>query len=566
MRSLSRRRFFTTTAALGATSAVAMSASAAPAHAQKIRSTQSQLLPSPDSIDSTDPALLSAVEAASLLQQGHLHPRELLDACLDRSAQYDGAVGAWIRIYSDVAYAAADRAAQRLSAQGRDSAGGPPPLVCGLPLALKDMYAVAGLPLTASSRVLEGNIAAGDSTVWRRLSDAGMVLMGHAHTDEFAMGVATPQVGNPWNTRFSPGGSSGGSAAALAARFVPLATGTDTGGSIRLPASASGITSIKPTFGRCSTYGVIPLNWTRDHAGSMGRSVADAALLLSHMAGVDVNDPTTSIGPAVPANGYQFAAQGGSSPLAGHRFGVPTEGISNLPSALSSLFDDFLANVRSLGGTLVDIKMPEYPRGLLTGDIVEAGYYHQQFVDKLGLYRPERALFVGESVASLAVPAADYMTLTHNRLRYAHDYNRMFADNDLTCILVPGATVDGSVREEIAGISVFNGVTADVAWASYSGAPVVTTPAGRSADTGMPFGIQIGGRIWGEEELIGIALELQLANPIWKEAPILATSPRQIPDISLQAPGPGPDPTNTRNVGFAFRFTPTTSTASLHDI
>ncbi|RZL71482.1 MAG: amidase, partial [Rhodococcus sp. (in: high G+C Gram-positive bacteria)] len=193
-------------------------------------------LPSPGAITASDPALLSAVEAASLLQSRALHPRELLDACLSRSAAHDGGIGAWIRIYPEQAYEAAESAARRLAA-------GSAPLVCGLPIALKDLYAVAGLPVTASSGVLEGNIAAGDSGVWRQLRDAGMVLMGHAHTHEFAIGTATPQVGNPWDVEYSPGGSSGGSAAALAARFAPCAVGTDTGGSLRIPASACGITS-----------------------------------------------------------------------------------------------------------------------------------------------------------------------------------------------------------------------------------------------------------------------------------------------------------------------------------
>lgn len=557
---ISRRGFLGAATALGVAGATTVGVAVQPAAAAPNRSMpRHNQLPAPGTIDATDPALLSATEAASLLQNGTLHPRELLDACLTRSHEYDGGIGSWIRIYPEVAYAAAEKAAQRLSSAGRASIGEAPPLVCGLPIALKDTFAVSGLPVTASSRVLEGNIAAGDSTVWRRLSEAGMVLMGHAHCDEFAIGLATAQVGNPWNPEYSSGGSSGGSAAVLAARFSPLATGTDTGGSLRLPASASGITSVKPTFGRCSTYGTIPLNWTRDHTGPMARSAADASLLLSYMAGVDAHDPTTSVGPPVPAQGYPLAAQGGTSPLAGRRFGISRKEIEKLPGSLGTLFAEFTDTVVALGGTLVDVTMPTYPAALLTGDMAEAGNYHQQFSDRIGLYNPARALFVGAAIASMAVPVADYMVLAHNRLRYQHDYNRMLSEHNLDAILVPGARVDGSKRSEIAGISLFDGVTADVSWANYTGAPVVTTPAGRSKETGLPFGVQLGGRVWDEAGLIQIALELQAAQPFWQDAPPLSRNARQIPTSVVTQPGLGPDPTNTKNVGFSFRFVPTSS-------
>lgn len=557
------RRRFLGAAALGAGAATvgATAVSAPPAAAATgRRSAPARALPSPSSITVTDPALLSAVEAASLLQSGRLSPRELLDACLARSAAFDGDIGGWVRIYPEMAYAAADAAAQRLSGKGR-ATDGDAPLLCGIPLALKDLFAVSGLPLTASSRVLEGNIAAGDSTVWRQLRDAGMVLLGHAHTDEFAIGVATEQVGNPWNTEFSPGGSSGGSAALLAARFVPLATGTDTGGSLRLPASACGITSIKPTFGRCSAYGVIPLTWTRDHPGPMARSIADASLLLGHMAGADPNFPATYAAPAVPVEGYPLAAKGGAQPLAGKRFGVARRSVDALPATLGTLFGEFVDLVRRLGGSVVDISLPIAAPDLLTGDSAEMGSYHRQFADRLGNYRIDNGATVAGALAALAVPSIDYMTAARNRMVYQHDYNRMFADNDLDAVLVPGSKMDGAKRLEIAGVSVFGGTTGDVRWANLTGTPVVCTPAGRSSATGLPFGVQIGGRPWDEKGLIEIALELQAARPDWQAAPTIPPAPRDIPRVQATSPGPGPDPTNTANVGFGFHFLPTTATA-----
>ncbi|MDH3009939.1 MULTISPECIES: amidase [Gordonia] len=557
------RRGFLGAAAIGATGVAAMGVggTAAGLPGGSVR-TAARRLPPPASITATDPALLSAVEAASLLQSGRLHPRELLDACLARSGALDGQIGGWVRIYPEMAYSAADAAARRLSAKGRSSHGEAPP-VCGIPVALKDVFAVAGLPLTASSRVLKGNVAAGDSTVWAKLRESGIVLMGHAHTDEFAMGIATEQVGNPWDPEYSPGGSSGGSAAVLAARFVPLSTGTDTGGSLRLPASACGVTAIKPTFGRCSAYGVIPLVWTRDHVGPMGRSVADAALLLDQMVGADPNDPITGVAPPAPAEGYPLVARGGRSPLAGFRFGVARRKAESLPPALAELFDRYLDLIRRMGGRVVDVSFPTPAPSLLTGDLAEMGSYHRQFADRISSYRADNAATVAAAAAALGIPSIDYLTAARNRLRYQHEFNRMFAADDLDAVVVPGSTVDGAKRIEVAGVSVFGGNTGDVQWANLAGTPVICTPAGRSATTGLPFGVQIGGRAWDEQRLIEIVLELQAASPDWQDAPSVSAAPRDIPRARRTTPGAGPDPTNTSNVGVAFNFVPTRSTAEL---
>lgn len=505
-------------------------------------------------IAAADPAELSAVEAASLLQSGRLHPRELLDSCLSRTQRFDGYVGAWVRLYPEIAYAAADAAGERLARARRDSV--PAPLVCGLPVALKDIFAVSGLPLTASSRVLDGNIASGHSGVWRRLESAGAVLMGHAHTDEFAIGVSTPQVGNPWNTEFSPGGSSGGSAAVLAARFAPLAIGSDTGGSVRLPASACGVSSVKPTYGRITSHGMIPLTWTRDHVGPMGRSLADASMLMTVLSGTDPADPITALGPAVPEGGFPLTARGGARPLAGIRIGVVADPEPEPAEPVQRVVDAAVEVVRSLGAEIVSVSMPSLPASLATGDMVEMGAYHQQFTDRIGLYRPENAVLAGAAVASLAVPAADYFALERDRLRYQSEYDRMFADHDLDAIMLPGTSVDGARREEFLGVSVTLGVTGDVRWANYAGAPVVTLPAGYSSVTGLPVGIQLGARPWQDAELIALGLEVQEALPVWRDAPHLVAQAARIPEVGPVPPGPGPDPTNTIGAAAPVRTPP----------
>ncbi|MGH2928304.1 MAG: amidase, partial [Solirubrobacteraceae bacterium] len=250
-------------------------------------------------IGASDPADLGVVEAAILLRERRLSAVELAEACLARIEDRNGgpptfdgassAINAWVRLYPERAVEAARLADQRRQRE-RDDA----PLLCGVPIALKDIYGAAGLPLTASSRVLEGNVAERDAAVVAALRGEGMVVLGHTHTHEFAAGGTTDQVGNPWSLEATAGGSSGGSAAALAAHMVPAATGTDTAGSLRIPSALCATSTIKPTRGLVSMTGIVPLAPSLDHAGPMARSVADCAALLAVMAGPELADPRTA--------------------------------------------------------------------------------------------------------------------------------------------------------------------------------------------------------------------------------------------------------------------------------
>ncbi|WP_068273937.1 amidase [Aldersonia kunmingensis] len=534
---ISRRKLFGA-AAVGVAGAALLSgrvASAAP----------SNRLPAPGAISATDPALLSAMEAASLLQAGKLHPRELLDSLYARTRAHDAVLNSWIRVYPELAYAAADAAAARLSTGRRD--GNPAPLLCGMPIALKDLFAVAGLPLTASSKVLAGNIAAGDSDIWRTLSDAGAVLMGHTECDEFALSAGTPQVGNPWGPEYSAGGSSGGNGAALAARFVPLAVGTDTGGSLRSPAAACGISSIKPTYGRIPLLGVIPCMWTLDTAGTMARSLGDASLMLTSMSG--------GVG-AVPApdGGFPLVARGGDRPLSGRVIGVPKTARSNAAPEVLRLFEEFLSLARDLGAEVRDVRMPALPQSL-TGDLAEMGAYHRQFADRIGDYRPDLVPTVMQANAAMAVPAGDYFTNLQEKKRYQADYNRMFADSKLDAIVMPGLKVDGVRRDAMFGMSAFVDSGIDARWANYAGVPTISIPVGRSKTTGMPVGVQLGGLAWGDADLIQLGLELEDAHPAWREVPPLADSARSLPEVRRGTPGPGPDPTNTQGAAAPIMYT-----------
>jgi aspartyl-tRNA(Asn)/glutamyl-tRNA(Gln) amidotransferase subunit A len=549
MTEISRRRFL-------AASTATVVAAAAPAAARASRSA-APTTPDPSSIDTTDLTALSLLQCASLLQSGKVSSVELTQACLDRIHAKDGAITAWIRLYPDYAISLA-RAADARLASGTQSS-----LLCGIPLGLKDLYAVKGLPVTASSKVLAGNVASADSTVWMRLRGAGMVLLGHTHTDEFAVGVGTPQTGNPWDPNRSPGGSSGGSGAALGARMTPAATGTDTGGSLRLPATACGTTSLKPSFGRVSAYGVIPLLWTRDHAGPMARSAADAAALLSAMAGPDQNDPSTLCAPPPPA-AYPLGPSGGSKPLTGKRFGVVAASVASLPAATATLFSEFLTQLTALGASVVDVTMPALPSGGLgTAELAETGAYHQQFAPtSLPKYRLEIGAIITACIAAQESATGDYLAIQRDRVRFMHDYNRLFADRQLFAVLYPGSTMDGATREEVAGLTFLSGsVSGDVSWANYAGVPALCTPIGRSSATGMPFGAQIGVLPHQEAELLQMAIDYQAAYPFWKEAPTLADSPRDVPTAQpVDVPaGAKPDPTNTDAKHPAYQIVPTLS-------
>lgn len=518
-------------------------------------------LPDPAKVDVSEPADLSLLECASALQAGRLSSRELTRACLQRARERDGATTAWRGIYPDYAMQLATAADKRLATARRT--GRPAPLVTGVPLALKDLYAAKGLPLTASSQVLAGHRAAGDSTAWARLKAAGMVLLGHSETDEFAFGSATAQTGNPWDPTRSPGGSSGGSGSLLGARLVPAALGTDTGGSLRFPAALCGVTSVKPTFGRVSAYGVIPLIWNNDHCGPMARSAADASLLLSYLAGYDPHDPITLTAPTLAQTAYPTQPSMARKPYAGLRFGVVTAAVEQLPAATAKVMARFLKQVQQLGGTLVDVTLPAGANGgsakTNVSTLGETGVYHSQFLSRTGRYGPVYQAVVSASVAaSQAATVGDTMRYAQGRVRFAHGYNKLFVQHRLTALLLPTTYADGPMRSDVAGVTILSdGPLGEVGFANAAGVPVVNTPVGRSGATGMPFGVQIAGRAWDELRLLRIAIDYQHRYPYWAEAPPALTVPRAIPTAQVTAVTAHTDPTGTWAARPGYAFTPT---------
>ena len=363
----------------------------------------------------SDPADLGVVDAAAALEGRELSSRELVAACLARIRERDGtrsadgdpgSINAWVRVYEEDALAAADRADERLAA-------GAAPVLCGIPIGLKDIYAAAGKPLTASSYVLD-DLPERDCDAWARLAAEGMVLLGHVHTHEFAAGGTTDQVGNPWALDRSAGGSSGGSAAALAARMVPATTGTDTAGSLRIPSAMCGTSTVKPTRGTVPMRGIVPLCESFDHAGPMARAVRDCEPLLAAMAGVRPPDERRPL----------------------RRIAVSPR-IADLGPDVADGFDAALA---ALDGERVEPPPPPAPLdlGMELVDLfcAEMLAYHRRFDDRRDLYRQSTREFL-EHGEQRAMTAEEYVAAQSRRAGATAAWRDWLAEHRIHAIVEP---------------------------------------------------------------------------------------------------------------------------------
>jgi aspartyl-tRNA(Asn)/glutamyl-tRNA(Gln) amidotransferase subunit A len=436
----------------------------------------------------TDPADLGVRDAAASLRQRDLSSRELVDACLKRIQERDGehshegdpgSVNAWIRVYEEDARAAAGRADERL-------APGDAPELCGIPIGLKDLYAVAGKPLTASSRLLD-EAPLRDCDVWARLEDEGMVLLGHVHTHEFAAGGTTDQVGNPWGLELSPGGSSGGSAAALASGTVPAATGTDTAGSLRIPSAMCGTSTIKPTRNLVSMRGIVPLSPTLDHAGPMARSVGDCEPLLAAMAGVS---PPTSRRPI-----ERIAV----SPRIGDLEPDVAEGLETA--------------LEALGARRVDPEPPSVPLELEPDfpDVLclEMLVYHRRFDDHRELYRPSIVGFL-DYAESRATTGEDYIAAQARRGETTGAWVDWLAEHRIDAIVEPTVPIVAHARgggydeafTDYAEISLTH-------YWDWTGFPVVALPSGVGRLSGLPVSVSLIGAPGADWDLLAAGAALQ---------------------------------------------------------
>ncbi|KTT19777.1 Asp-tRNA(Asn)/Glu-tRNA(Gln) amidotransferase subunit GatA [Pseudacidovorax intermedius] len=452
-------------------------------------------------------------------------------------------LGAFVAVDEDATLAQA-RAADAAIAAGQ---AGP---LAGVPVAHKDIFVTTGWPSTAGSRMLAGYQSPFDATVVRKLGEAGMVTLGKLSCDEFAMGssnqnVAVPAVGtdqpvpvrNPWDTSRVPGGSSGGSAVAVAAGLAPASTGTDTGGSIRQPASFCGITGIKPTYGRASRYGMVAFASSLDQAGPMARSAEDCALLLSAMCGPDPDRDSTSLDR--PAEDF---AQGLTGSLDGLRIGVPKEFLGDgVAPGVRAAIDAALAEYEKLGAKRVAVSLPrtelaipvyyiiaaaEASSNLSRFDGVKFGHRASQYKDLAEMYMKTRAegfgdevkrrIMIGTYVLSHGYYDAYYLQAQKVRRMIADDFQAAFRDCDViagpaapTVAWAIGAHSDDPVADYLADVFTLPG--------SLAGLPGLSLPCG--FDGGMPVGLQLIGNYFAEGRLLNAAHRFQQATDWHQRTP-----------------------------------------------
>jgi len=473
-------------------------------------------------------------ETARALRSGAHSSVELTQAYLERIAAHNPALNAFITVTAEQALA---QAAAADAALAKGEAG---PLT-GVPLAHKDLFCTNGVRTSCASRMLDNFIAPYDATVVQRLQDAGMVMLGKTNMDEFAMGSSNENswygpVRNPWNPALVPGGSSGGSAAAVAARLCPAATATDTGGSIRQPASFCGLTGLKPTYGRVSRWGMVAYASSLDQAGTLTRSAEDAALLLQAMAGFDPRD-STSAQVAVP--NYLATLD---KPLAGLRIGLPKQHFANgLNAAIEAPIRAALAVFESLGATLHEISLDnnhlsisayyviapaEASANLSRYDGVRYGYRCEAPKDLEDLYKRTRSegfgnevkrrIMVGTYALCAGYYDAYYIKAQQIRRLIRDDFTRAFEEVDVIMGPTTPSTAFalGSKTKDPVTMYLEDIYTIGV---NLAGLPGMSIPAGLVQ--GLPVGLQLVGRDFDEAHLLNIAHQFQLATDWHTRAP-----------------------------------------------
>ncbi|WEF31118.1 Asp-tRNA(Asn)/Glu-tRNA(Gln) amidotransferase subunit GatA [Pseudoduganella chitinolytica] len=484
-------------------------------------------------------------ELSTLLQAKEISATELATHFLDRIEASD--LNAFLHV---------DRAltlAQAADADARLAAGNAHPLT-GVPIAHKDIFVTRNWRSTAGSKMLANYVSPFDATVVEKLHAAGMVHLGKLNCDEFAMGSSNENsafgaVRNPWDKTAVPGGSSGGSAAAVAARLAPAVTGTDTGGSIRQPASFCGITGIKPTYGRVSRFGMIAFASSLDQGGPMAQTAEDCALLLSAMAGYDERDATS----LAPEQGgvHEDFSRNLNEPLTGLRIGVPKEyfgeGLAkDVETAVRAALDQFV----KLGATLVDISLPntalsipayymiapaEASSNLSRFDGVRYGFRAEGYKDLQDMYKktrgqgfgPEvqRRIMVGTYVLCHGYYDAYYLKAQRIRRKIAQDFANVLSGPDAVCDVIMGpvaptvawdlgSKADDPVANYLADIFTLS--------TSLAGLPGMSIPCGfgQGEKNGKrPVGLQIIGNYFGEAKLLNVAHQFQQATAWHQQAP-----------------------------------------------
>jgi len=477
---------------------------------------------------------LTLAELARGLDNGDFSSTELTQAYLQRIKSLDGQYNAFITVTEEQALAQA-KAADEARAAGKAGA------LCGLPIAHKDLFCTQGVRTSSASKMLDNFISPYDATIVSRLKNAGSVMLGKLNMDEFAMGSSNESsfygaVRNPWDTDRVPGGSSGGSAAAVAARLTPAATGSDTGGSIRQPAALCGVTGIKPTYGRVSRYGMIAFASSLDQAGPMAQTAEDCAMTLNAMAGFDPLDSTSA---ERDTEDYTSAL---NQPLAGLKIGLPKEYFSAaLDSGVAEQVRNAVAEFEKLGATVKEVSLPntelcipayyilapaEASSNLSRFDGVRYGYRCDNPVDLEDLYKRSRGegfgtevkrrIMVGAYALSAGYYDAYYRKAQQIRRMIQQDFVNVL--NDVDVIMGPTtphpAFKLGEKSSDPVSMYMEDIFTLSL---NLAGLPGISIPCGQTQ--GLPVGLQIIGNYFAESKLLNVAHQFQQATDWHKQIP-----------------------------------------------
>ncbi|MEB6564495.1 Asp-tRNA(Asn)/Glu-tRNA(Gln) amidotransferase subunit GatA [Acinetobacter towneri] len=477
----------------------------------------------------TDLHRLSIREISEGLAAAKFSSRELTEHYLKRIAKIDPQVRSYVTVTNEVALAQAD-AADALRQAGQATA------LTGVPVAHKDIFCTQGIKTSAGSKMLDNFISPYDATVVAQGKTAGLVTLGKVNMDEFAMGSTSESsfygaTKNPWALDHVPGGSSGGSAAVVAADLAPFATGTDTGGSIRQPASFCGLTGLKPTYGRVSRYGIIAYASSLDQAGPMARSAEDCAYLMNVMAGHDAKD-STSMDKAVE----DYVANLNATALKGLRIGIPKQyfNVAGLDAAVKARVEESLKKLEELGAVLVEIDLnmtesyvPTYyliapaeaSSNLSRYDGVRYGYRAENPQDILDLYKRSRSegfgaevqrrILIGTYALSAGYYDAYYVKAQKVRRLIQQDFLKAFEQVDV--IAAPTApTTAYKIGASLDPVEMYLGDIYTIA-VNLAGLPAISAPVGFDQDN-LPVGLQLIGNYWSESQLLSVVHQYQQAT------------------------------------------------------
>jgi len=451
---------------------------------------------------------LSIRQTAADIHSGLVTPGELVAETLERIDALDGDLKAFVTVMRDQALEEAERLERELRTGLYRSQ------LHGVPIGVKDIIAVKGVRMTAGSKVLADYVSQEDAMVVEQLRKAGAIIVGKTNTHEFAYGTYTPPTRNPWDQTRIPGGSSGGSAAAVAASMCPGAIGSDTGGSIRIPAACCGVTGLKPTYGRVSCYGVIPLSWSLDHVGPLARSAEDCAIIFDAIAGYDPRDPNSVSGPPRRATTTLITGPEGRDTLSlqGLKLGTPQEAfVAPLDPEVRAAWRAALLVLKEEGAEIVDVELPPAAMEMYrTIQMPEASLAHMQR-GWLKEHRDDYSELTRQRLLEgQQIPAVDYLHAQHQRRIFSTTMRSVL--QRVNTLVLPTLPIPAIPIEQAGQEISIDGVSQNATAAllrltmpfNLAGVPAVSFPCGFTTN-GLPIGLQVAGKPFEESTVLRIA-------------------------------------------------------------